>query len=140
MSPFGASHHTAPACAATKGFFVLENCGASARSSCTRCTRPICPRHTMQLPSDPAPLCPECYSAARGEVAPHDDSWPVGYRRFFYWDLTSTTDDPSWWTTFDHKDRDGFDQQLAQDRGEWGDSGDQGHYGDDFDDDAYLDS
>ena len=138
MSPAGGGARAVRICGATKGFFVLERCGVSARAGCGRCQRSVCRRHTMQLPGDPVPVCPECYSAARGYVSdPNDDDWAIGYRRSFYWDLTTSSGDQTWWMSFDEVDREGFDQP-GDAEGEWGVEG--GEFGNDFDDDGYVDS
>lgn len=86
----------------------------------------------MQLPGESAPTCPECYAAARGFISdPSDEMWTIGFRRSFYWDVSSTTGDPTFWSGFDDFDRDSFEQQG--DEGDWADGG--------FDDNAdYLDS
>ena len=98
-------------------------------------------RHTQFLPGDPAPVCPECFAAARGYVGdPNDPDWAIGYRRTFYWETSSVAGDTSWWASFDDVDRDSFDDERGEGEGEgeWGDDG--GEYGDDFDDDGYVDS
>lgn len=139
MSPAGGGRVAIRICGATTGFFVLERCDRRARVGCSRCTRSICPRHTQFLPGDTVPVCPECYAAARGYVGdPNDPDWAIGYRRSFYWETASVAEDMSWWATFDDVDRDSFDDSVGEGEGEWGDDG--GGYGDDFDDDGYVDS
>ena len=142
MSPAGGGRVAIRTCGATTGFFVLARCENRARAGCSRCTRSICPQHTLFLPGDPQPICPECYSAARGYVSdPNDPDWAIGYRRTFYWETSSSTADDSWWMTFNDVDRDSFDDDQGdqQGDGEWGDDG-GGEYGDDFDDDGFVDS
>jgi hypothetical protein len=139
MSPAGGGRVAIRVCGATTGFFVLARCDERARTGCTRCTRSICPRHTMFLPGDPGPTCPECYAAARGYVGdPNDPDWAIGYRRSFYWETSSTTGDDTWWMSFNDVDRESFDER-AEGEGEWSE-GEGGEYGDDFDDDGYVDS
>ncbi len=132
MSPAGGATRAVRTCSATTGFFVLERCDRNARAGCSRCSRSICERHLMQLPGESAPTCPECYAAARGFISdPSDEMWTIGFRRSFYWDVSSTTGDPTFWSGFDDFDRDSFEQQG--DEGDWADGG--------FDDNAdYLDS
>ena len=128
MSPAGGGTAARRTCTATTGFFVLARCERGAQAACSRCQRSICRQHWMQLPGDPAGVCPECYAAARGYIEdPDDPLWSVGYRRNFYWDLSSGTGDQSWWTSFDAYDREAFDitaaeGELAGDEG-WGDGG-----------------
>ena len=88
-------------------------------------------------------MCPECYSAARGYVSdPNDPDWAIGYRRTFYWETSSSTGDDTWWMTFNDVDRESFDDADGDgvpdsEEGEWGDGGE---FGDDFDDDGFVDS
>lgn len=132
MSPAGGATRAVRTCTATTGFFVLERCDRNARLGCSRCQRSICNRHIHTLPGDPSPTCPECYAAARGYISdPNDPLWSVGYRRSFYWEVTSTTGDPTWWGGFDEFDREAF--AISAEEGEWADGG-----GDDGAD--YLDS
>ena len=139
MSPAGGGRVALRICGATTGFFVLERCEERARAGCSRCTRSICPRHTQFLPGDPAPVCPECFAAARGYVGdPNDPDWAIGYRRTFYWETSSVAGDATWWASFDDVARDSFDDERGEGEGEWAD--DEGGYGDDFDDDGYVDS
>ncbi len=94
-------------------------------------------------------MCPECYAAARGYVGdPNDPAWTVGYRRTFYWEIASTSGDDTWWLQFDETDREGFDQDES-DPGEWvegewvegeGANEGEGEFGDDLDDDSFVDS
>ena len=139
MSPAGGGRVAIRVCGATTGFFVLGRCDQRARTACVRCTRSVCPAHTLFLPGDPQPVCPECYAAARGYVGdPNDPDWAIGYRRSFYWDTATSAGDNSWWMTFDEADRESFDDENQGD-GEWGE-GEGGEYGDDLDDDGYVDS
>ena len=136
MSPAGGATRAVRTCTATTGFFVLERCERSAHVGCGRCTRSLCNRHTMQLPGDPTPVCPECYAAARGYISdPSDPMWSIGFRRSFYWEVSSSTGDDTWWSGFDDFDREAFTMSEAD--GDWNDAGDGG-----FDDDGadYLDS
>lgn len=48
-------------CACKRGFFTLRDCANSATSSCSECTRRICPEHMTN-----AGLCVEC-AAKRDE-------------------------------------------------------------------------
>ena len=141
MSPAGGGRVAVRVCGATTGFFVLERCDNRARAGCSRCSRSICPHHTLFLPGEPAPVCPECYAAARGYVSdPNDPDWAIGYRRTFYWETSSTSGDDTFWMTFNDVDRESFDDDAqGEGEGEWGD-GDGDGYGDDFDDDGYVDS
>ena len=42
-------------CACKRGFFTLRDCGHSASTSCTSCTRRVCDEHLAE-----AGLCVEC--------------------------------------------------------------------------------
>lgn len=143
MSPAGGGRVAIRVCGATTGFFVLARCDNRARAGCSRCSRSVCPQHTLFLPGDPAAVCPECYSAARGYVSdPNDPDWAIGYRRTFYWETSSSTGDDTWWMTFNDVDRESFDDADGDgvpdsEEGEWGDGGE---FGDDFDDDGFVDS
>lgn len=105
----------------------------------------------MHLPGDPATVCPECYAAARGYVSdPNDDDWVTGYRHSFYWEMSSSTSDDTWWQIFDDVDRAAFDadergehagdEREGEDMGEYDADGPYSEYGDDADDDGFVDS
>ncbi len=136
MSPAGGATRAVRTCTATTGFFVLERCDRLAHLGCGRCQRSICKRHSLSLPGEVGPTCPECFAAARGYISdPNDPMWAVGFRRSFYWEVSSSTGDDTFWTGFDDFDREAF--ELSE--GDWGD----GEPGDDSfgDGDAdYLDS
>ena len=128
MSPAGGGAGARRTCTATVGFFVLDRCSRGAQAACSRCSRSVCKQHWMQLPGDPAGVCPECYAAARGRTGNVDDPyWEIGYRREFFWEVSSDTGDNAWWSSFDSFDREAFDitaaeNELAGDEG-WGDGG-----------------
>jgi hypothetical protein len=132
MSPAGGGTRAVRTCTATTGFFVLDRCERNARRGCTRCQRSICERHTHALPGTPDAVCPECYAAGRGYISdPNDPMWSVGYRRSFYWEVSSSTGDTTWWSDFDDFDREAF--EMSAEDGEWADG--------ELDDGAdYLDS
>lgn len=122
MSPAGGGERAIRTCTATTGFFVLERCGRNARAGCGRCQRSICERHGLQLPGDPSRVCPECYSAATGGAGdPNDPMWAVGFRRSFYWEVSSSTGDDTWWGEFDSFDNEAFAMSAAD--GDWSDGG-----------------
>ena len=130
-------------CTATTGFFVLERCERSGPHRCAPGARArICNRHTMQLPGRRRrPCAPSATPPPGGTSAIRATRCgPIGFRRSFYWEVSSSTGDDTWWAGFDDFDREAF--TLSDADGDWSDidGGTDGDGG--FDDDGadFLDS
>jgi hypothetical protein len=77
-------------CLIRTGFLTLRDCGNSASTLCTTCSRPACATHLSA--SSGFTLCLECAagqqvgqeSADVGESETYDDAWAYRYRSHYY--------------------------------------------------------
>lgn len=95
-------------CTVTTGFFVLGRCGRPAVMTCG-CQRLVCAEHVTF-----GNMCPEC-ATAQGYPAddPYNPVWTSGYRRAYYRRSAHQYHDTTWYASFDHHDRGGFDPGYA---------------------------
>ncbi len=123
------------ACAIKRGFFVLRDCGQAAAVTCSMCSRPTCPEHTVRrgLPGQPHQpvICVEC-SAKNEQAGPDGEASPYRRRHRFY---TSGCYNPIYdgdqapGAYYDDYDFRGFDSQTPGNGDgdvQSGDSGDEG--------------
>jgi len=108
-------------CACKRGFFTLRDCANSATTSCTACTRRVCPQHITQ-----SGICVECAAKREEDVALDDDPTDFAVRARHRW-YRSSGYSPVWWGTSDPYWHD-TDYRWYDDPGDHDDDG--GGFGD----------